>query len=212
MAGPFRSRAALQTRIRRVPERPTPKLTGRAEASRDAFRGEAIRKDQTEPGDAGMELHAIFTKTPRGITEVKTRAAKLPRNLLSILALVDGKSTLDRLLRESKLAETKFCQAISRLEEEGFIKVFAAGPGVEDTPAPVSRPRRLRRSASKVSMSSISPPSPAPRSRRRLTRDPITLPDSGCLTPPHRLRRPHRQWHRPAPPRSPRRGVSPRKH
>jgi hypothetical protein len=143
MAGPFRSRAALQTRIRRVPERPTPKLTGRAEASRDAFRGEAIRKDQTEPGDAGMELHAIFTKTPRGITEVKTRAAKLPRNLLSILALVDGKSTLDRLLRESKLAETKFCQAISRLEEEGFIKVFAAGPGVADTPAPVSRPRRL---------------------------------------------------------------------
>lgn len=91
-----------------------------------------------------MELHAIFTKTPRGITEVKTRAARLPRNLLSILALVDGKSTLDRLLRESKLAETKFRQAIARLEEEGFIKVFAADRGGDEGAGQIRRPRRLQ--------------------------------------------------------------------
>jgi DNA-binding Lrp family transcriptional regulator len=76
-----------------------------------------------------MEFQAIFSKTPRGISEVKNRAARLPRNLLSVLALIDGRSTLERLLRESKLSEMKFRQAIERLEEEGFIK--ACGAGVE---------------------------------------------------------------------------------
>ena len=91
-----------------------------------------------------MELQAIFTKTSRGISEVKNRSARLPRNLLNVLTLIDGKSTLDRLLRESKLGEMKFEQAISRLEEEGFIRVFTVTQrDVDMTPA-VTRPRRPR--------------------------------------------------------------------
>ncbi len=91
-----------------------------------------------------MDFQAIFTKTPRGVSEVKNRAARLPRNLLSVLATIDGKSTLERLLRESKLSEMKFQQAIERLLEEGFIKACAAGE-VDANASQGIRPRRLLR-------------------------------------------------------------------
>jgi membrane protein involved in colicin uptake len=90
-----------------------------------------------------MDPNAIYTKTPRGVSEVKHRAARLSRNLLSVLTLIDGKSPVGQLLQSAKLPEIKFRGAINELEEEGFIRVAATGSEIRGEPAPAGVANRL---------------------------------------------------------------------
>ena len=111
-----------------------------------------------------MAIHpkTIYSKTPKGVLELKNKTSKLPRDAGMVFLAVDGKSTAADLLRKSGMEEKKLHQTLEKLVADGFIRVFTApepkpgtpaatiaagsvpGPGVEDdldftSPAAMSR-------------------------------------------------------------------------
>ncbi|HUL42174.1 MAG TPA: AsmA family protein, partial [Burkholderiales bacterium] len=74
-----------------------------------------------------MNLKTIFTKTGKGMLEMKNKA--LPKDISRILTLVDGKSTVGSLLgKDDKLTESKLRDMLKKLEDEGYIRIFSSGP------------------------------------------------------------------------------------
>ena len=54
-----------------------------------------------------MDNNTIFSKTGKGVLEIKNKAGKLPKDLLKVLTLIDGKSTVADLLVKAKLNDAK---------------------------------------------------------------------------------------------------------
>jgi hypothetical protein len=101
-----------------------------------------------------MAIHpkTIYSKTPKGVLEMKNKTTKLPRDAGMVFLAVDGKSTAADLLRRSGMDEKKLHPILEKLVADGFIRVFTApespkpaaataatlaagsipGPGVED--------------------------------------------------------------------------------
>ena len=86
----------------------------------------------------------IFRKTAKGLSEIETRAHRLPPRLRSTLILVDGKRDADDL---HALISQQPEETLQALAEQGFIeavgetvraavKTTAAAPAVASTPAP----------------------------------------------------------------------------
>ncbi|HXF67112.1 MAG TPA: helix-turn-helix domain-containing protein, partial [Burkholderiales bacterium] len=73
-----------------------------------------------------MHPQTIYTKTPKGVLEVKNKTAKLPRELGLVFLAVDGKSTVADLLKKSGMEESQLHEALEKLAADGFIKVFSA--------------------------------------------------------------------------------------
>src|SRR5665647_1569761 len=66
----------------------------------------------------------IFTKTAKGVLEIKNKTVKLPRDLGLVFLAVDGKSTFAELVQKSRIPENKLSEALDRLIADGYIKVF----------------------------------------------------------------------------------------
>jgi hypothetical protein len=99
-----------------------------------------------------MAIHpkTIYSKTPKGVLEVKNKTSKLPREAGMVFLAVDGKSTAADLLKKSGMDEKRLHQTLEKLAADGFIRVFTApeppkgtsaatvaagsipGPGAED--------------------------------------------------------------------------------
>jgi hypothetical protein len=99
-----------------------------------------------------MAIHpkTIYSKTPKGVLEIKNKTSKLPREAGMVFLAVDGKSTAADLQRKSGMEERKLHDTLEKLAADGFIRVFTApeppkgtsastvaagsvpGPGVED--------------------------------------------------------------------------------
>ena len=74
-----------------------------------------------------MNLKTIFTKTGKGMLEMKNKA--LPKDISRILTLVDGKSSVGNLLdKDDKLTEGKLREMLKKLEDDGYIRIFSTGP------------------------------------------------------------------------------------
>jgi hypothetical protein len=71
-------------------------------------------------------------KTAKGLSEIETRAHRLPPRLRSALILVDGKRNDDEL---AKLILQDPAQAITFLRDEGFIEPVPAPPPASPRPA-----------------------------------------------------------------------------
>src|SRR5690606_37902007 len=94
-----------------------------------------------------MGQQTIYTKTAKGVLEVKNKTIRLARDLERVFSLVDGKSTVSEMLqRNSSMAYEELDQALEKLTHEGFIKVFSTGAAPASTaPAPAINPNETIR-------------------------------------------------------------------
>jgi hypothetical protein len=72
-----------------------------------------------------MDQKIVYSKTGKGVLEIKSNARKLSRELAKVLSRVDGKSAVADLAVKSKLTEANLARCLKQLEEDGFIKEFA---------------------------------------------------------------------------------------
>ena len=71
-----------------------------------------------------MDNKTIYSKTGKGVLEIKNKAGKLPKDLVKVLTLIDGKSTVDDLTAKSKLSDAEIGKALGDLTTGGYIKEF----------------------------------------------------------------------------------------
>jgi len=72
-----------------------------------------------------MDNKTIYSKTGKGVLEIKNKAGKLPKDLIRVLTLIDGKSTVADLMAKSKLSDADTSKALGDLTAGGYIKEFA---------------------------------------------------------------------------------------
>ena len=72
-----------------------------------------------------MDNKTIYSKTGKGVLEIKNKAGKLPKDLVKVLTLIDGKSTVADLMSRSKLSDADMNKALGELTTGGYIKEFA---------------------------------------------------------------------------------------
>ena len=72
-----------------------------------------------------MENKTIYSKTGKGVLEIKNKAGKLSKDLIKLLSLIDGKSNVADLMAKSKLSDAEINKALSDLSTGGYIKEFA---------------------------------------------------------------------------------------
>jgi hypothetical protein len=72
-----------------------------------------------------MDQKIVYSKTGKGVLEIKSNARKLSRELAKVLSRVDGKSAVADLAAKSKLTEANLARCLKQLEEDGYIKEFA---------------------------------------------------------------------------------------
>jgi hypothetical protein len=72
-----------------------------------------------------MDQKIVYSKTGKGVLEIKSSARKLSRELAKVLSRVDGKSAVADLAAKSKLSEANLARCLKQLEEAGYIKEFA---------------------------------------------------------------------------------------
>jgi len=72
-----------------------------------------------------MDQKIVYSKTGKGVLEIKSSARKLSRELAKVLSRVDGKSAVADLVAKSKLTEANLARCLKQLEEAGYIKEFA---------------------------------------------------------------------------------------
>lgn len=85
---------------------------------------------------ARMNLNSIFTKSAKGMMELNSRSSRLPRDLLKVLKLVDGKSTVRQLADSAGANPAGLLATMEKLEKDGFVKEFAPGAAPAAPAAP----------------------------------------------------------------------------
>src|SRR5262249_56150129 len=71
-----------------------------------------------------MHPQTIYTKTPKGVLEIKNKTIRLPRDLGLLFLAVDGKSTVAELPQKAHMDAASLTPALDRLVADGYIKVF----------------------------------------------------------------------------------------
>lgn len=83
-----------------------------------------------------MNLSGIYKKTDKGAEEIKSRAHGLHPRSRTLLILVDGKTSMEALLKKAAVA-TEAYQQLQSLLEGGFIEEIAGAgapaPGASDS-------------------------------------------------------------------------------
>ncbi|MEW5710517.1 MAG: winged helix-turn-helix domain-containing protein, partial [Pseudomonadota bacterium] len=82
-----------------------------------------------------MNLSTVFTKSAKGVMELSSRASRLPRDLMKVLRLVDGKSTVRQLAEAAGLSPASLLATMEKLEKEGYVKEFAPSGASQATNA-----------------------------------------------------------------------------
>lgn len=85
-----------------------------------------------------MEEKAIYSKTARGFREVVNKTRDISRDLHSVLALVDGKSDFQTLLKALEgYSEQALQQALSELIDKGYLRDPQADPAPSAPPGAI---------------------------------------------------------------------------
>ena len=71
-----------------------------------------------------MDRATVFTKTAKGITQVNQRSASLPKDLMKVLKLIDGKSNFGQLMDRADIEKAPLEIALTKLTRDGFARVF----------------------------------------------------------------------------------------
>jgi hypothetical protein len=72
-----------------------------------------------------LDKKTIYSKTGKGVLEIKNKAGKLSKDLVKVLTIVDGKSTVADLMAKAKFDDAEMDKAITQLSAGGYIKEFA---------------------------------------------------------------------------------------
>jgi hypothetical protein len=76
-----------------------------------------------------MDKKTIYSKTGKGVLEIKNKAGKLAKDLVKILMFIDGKSTVAELISKSRLSDADMNRSLSQLSNGGYIKEFSNTSG-----------------------------------------------------------------------------------
>jgi len=76
-----------------------------------------------------MDKRTIYSKTGKGVLEIKNKAGKLAKDLVKVLTLIDGKSTVADLVAKSRLSDADMDRSLSQLSTGGYIKEFSNTSG-----------------------------------------------------------------------------------
>jgi hypothetical protein len=86
-----------------------------------------------------MDKHSVFSKTGKGLLEIKNKSNRLPKEQFRILNLVDGKTVFADLAAQSRIPEIELRKVVTALEDGGYIKELISqtdendpGSGVSD--------------------------------------------------------------------------------
>jgi chemotaxis protein histidine kinase CheA len=71
-----------------------------------------------------MNRTTVFSKTGKGLLEIKNKSNRLSKDQFRVLNLVDGKATLDDLVDKSRITEVELRKVLAALADGGFIKEF----------------------------------------------------------------------------------------
>jgi hypothetical protein len=86
-----------------------------------------------------MDKTAIYSKTGKGLLEVKNRSKTLSRDLHKLLTLIDGKSGVSELQEKlGKASEKELLLQLRQLSDLGFIKQVVSTPAAERAVAPAA--------------------------------------------------------------------------
>ena len=69
-----------------------------------------------------MDNATVFSKTGKGLLEIKNKLGRLPKDQFKVLNLVDGKTALGELVGQSRLPEAELRKIVALLCDSGFIK------------------------------------------------------------------------------------------
>ncbi|HWH49019.1 MAG TPA: hypothetical protein VN664_14555, partial [Burkholderiales bacterium] len=76
-----------------------------------------------------MDKKTIYSKTGKGVLEIKNKAGKLSRDLFKVLSLIDGKSNVAELIAKSKFSDAELDRSLMELSTGGYIKEFSNTSG-----------------------------------------------------------------------------------
>jgi len=76
-----------------------------------------------------MDKKTIYSKTGKGVLEIKNKAGKLPKDLVRVLTLIDGKSTVAELMAKAKESDAEIERSLAQLSSGGYIKEFSNTSG-----------------------------------------------------------------------------------
>ncbi|MGQ0579785.1 MAG: cell envelope integrity protein TolA, partial [Betaproteobacteria bacterium] len=83
-----------------------------------------------------MDKKTIYSKTGKGVLEIKNKLGKLAKDLVKVLTLIDGKSTVAELMAKSGLSDAEMDRSLIQLSTGGYIKEFSSTSGaVLSTPS-----------------------------------------------------------------------------
>ena len=71
-----------------------------------------------------MDLKTVFTKTAKGVTQVNQKTQSLSKDLMKVLKVINGKSTVDELADKADIASSAVEKLLTQLQKDGFAKVF----------------------------------------------------------------------------------------
>ena len=74
-----------------------------------------------------MHSDTVYTKTAKGILEIKNKTVRLPRDIGLVFLAVDGKATVAELESRSGMPAEKLHQTLEKLVADGYIKTIG-GP------------------------------------------------------------------------------------
>ncbi len=71
-----------------------------------------------------MDLKTVFTKTAKGVTQVNQKTQSLSKDLMKVLKVIDGKSTVEELADKADLALPAVEKLLAQLQKDNFTKIF----------------------------------------------------------------------------------------
>lgn len=71
-----------------------------------------------------MDKTQIYSKTARGMTELKNGARNLPRDWATVLAMIDGRSPAGVFVARGSITADRLRHALDGLMEKGLVRVF----------------------------------------------------------------------------------------
>ena len=108
-----------------------------------------------------MDKHSVFSKTGKGLLEIKNKSNRLPKEQFRILNLVDGKTVFADLAAQSRIPEIELRKVVTALEDGGYIKELISQTDENDPGSGVSVSILVKSRSSSAEASNRSPASPA---------------------------------------------------
>lgn len=94
-----------------------------------------------------MQSNTVYTKTAKGILEIKNKTVRLPRDVGLVFLSIDGKATVADLAAKSGMPPPKLNQALEKLLADGYIKTVgsasSAATDVEELDLDFTSPEAL---------------------------------------------------------------------